>query len=463
VEAMAKAENKLPVLDKSDIGGSALRDENSRPDPTAAYALTQSKRLPLDQSSTRTGPPATETKAPAAPPAAEQSSVKAGPPSAHPASPPLPPVCWSGTFFEPGDWAENSRYLLEAAHQNLDIYLQITGQEDSSLPLTEEGVNLIRRLAGRGAPGPENYIRLWDMPPSQIRELDATARWNVAKLDWPTDRLPEDWQEKCRSFDQIWVPSHHHRKILTDSGIPTGRIRLLPAAVDTEVFSPDREIQPLPLDCLDKYNFLAVFDWDDLCAWKLLLKTYLTTFEPDEAVNLILKPDLPTGLTATDIQTDIISYLTGEGIDLIKSPSIVFLAHRLPPQEMTMLYRAADAFVMPCYGGNASPHYLEAMAMVLPIIATRWGAHLDYLNDSNAFLVNVERFQKVDLPAYLGHRWALPSEAHLKENLRQLFSDPGAAKAIGRRARETAVEELDARLAINRMIENLRELSAVEV
>ena len=125
-----------------------------------------------------------------------------------------------------------------------------------------------------------------------------------------------------------------------------------------------------------------------------------------------------------------------------------------------MLYRSADAFVMPCHGGNASPHYLEAMAMGLPIIATRWGAHLDYLNDSNAFLINVEQFEKVDRPTYSGHRWARPSEAHLKENLRQLFSDPSAARAIGRKARETAVRELDARLAINRMTENLRELSA---
>lgn len=456
VEKLLKDKIVLPVCDQSDLGGSPARDENSRPDPTAAYARSLAKRLPLEQSASKAGPPGPEEKSP---PAHQPSPIPHSP--SIPASG-LPAVCWSGAFFESGDWAEHSRDLLDAARNDLDLYLRLTGHCDPELPLSEEGANRIRSLADRGEPDSQNYVRLWDLPPSQIEELDSAARWNIARLDWPTDRLPEGWQEKCQQFDQIWAPSRHHRKMLNDCGISSERIRVLPGAVDTDLFSPDRDLQPLPLDCLDKFNFLTVFDWGDACAWKLLLRTYLTTFKPDAPVNLILKPEVSAGANTTQIEMEIVSYLQDQGIDLVKSPSIIFLAHRLPREQMAMLYRTADAFVLLGHGGASSPHLLEAMAMGLPIIATRWGAHLDHLSDSNAFLVNLEQFGKVELPGYAGHRWAIPSEEHLRVVLRKVSSDPGTARALGRKARAVAVRELDMRTAIYRMVESLRELSGTD-
>jgi len=455
VEKLLNDEIVMPVCDKSEMGGSPARDENSRPDPTAAYARSLTKRLPLEQGSSKAVP-----QGPAeTPPAHRPSAISHQPPV--PASD-LPAICWSGAFFQSGDWAEHSRYLLNAAQNDLDIYLQPTGHPDPELPLSEEGANRIRSLVERGEPDSQNYVRLWDLPPSQIEKLDPDARWNIARLDWPTDRLPEDWQEKCQQFDQIWAPSLHHRKMLNDCGISSERIRVLPGAVDTDLFSPDRELQPLPLDCLDKFNFLTVFDWSDACAWKLLLEVYLTTFKPDAPVNLILKPEVSTSANTTQIEMEVVGYLQDQGIDLVKSPSIAFLAHRLPPEQMAMLYRTADAFVLLGHGGASSPHMLEAMAMGLPLITTRWGAHLDYLNDSNAFLVNIEQFGKVELPDYAGHRWAVPSEEHLREVLQKVSSDPSGARAIGRKAREVAVRELDMRTAICRMVESLRELSGTD-
>jgi glycosyltransferase involved in cell wall biosynthesis len=463
VEKLLKSDLRLPAADKSDLGGSPAREANSRPDPTAAYALSLGSRPALPQGKLQAETPKPEAKplpAPQPSSIAPSPSSSPIPPSSINHQPSLPPVCWSGAFLESGDWAENSRSLLNAAQQSLDIYVELAGQADPGLPLSPEGVQRIRGLADRGAPGDRNYVRLWDMPPSRIEKPDPAARWNVARLDWPTDRLPEGWQEKCRHFDQIWVPSLHHRKMLTDSGIPSERIRVLPGAIDTEAFSPDRDVQPLPLDCLDKFNFLSVFDWDDTAAWQTLLKAYLTTFKPDEPVNLILKPEASPGANTTQIEMNIVHYLNQQGINLVQSPSIVFLAHRLPPEHKAMLYRAGDAFVLLGHGGAASPHYLEAMAMGLPIVATRWGAHLDYLNDSNAFLVNLVHFGKAEWRDFTGHRWAVPSEEHLKEVLRKIFSEPDKARAIGRRAREVAVRELGLRAAIGRMVANLRELSA---
>ena len=497
IDTLMAQDHALPAIDKSD-NGSPERAEGELPDPTAVFAASIPREFPekaikgkSQESGSRKQEAGGDAAGNAAPsehsassiqhPASDLPSIRnqesegsaadnAAPSEhsassiQHPASD-LPALFWSGEFFNSGDWAEQSRYLLDAAHENFDIYIQPIGEADPELPLSDEGSDRIKSLTGRGVPG-QNYIHLWDMPPSNVNELDTTASANIARLDWPTDRLPQDWAEKCRHFDQIWVPSNHHRKMLRDEGIASDRIRILHGAIDTESFSPDREIQPLPLDCLDKFNFVAVFDWDDTHAWKQLLNAYCSSFKVSDAVNLIMKPDITIGTDSTAIEQEIISYLKAEGHDLVKLPSILFLTHRLPAEHMAMLYRTADAFIMPGYSGAASPHVMEAMAMGLPIIAARWGAHLDYLDDSNAFLINVETFAKAEdaAPTLLGgldikgHRWAQPSEEHLKETLQAIFNDPTEAREIGRIARETAVRELDVRTALNRMIENLREL-----
>jgi len=453
VDTLMAQDHTLPGIDKSD-NGSPERSEGELPDPTAVFAASMPRKFPeqiIKGKKGKEGIRNSEAEATAESASSHQPSTINHQPSG------LPSIFWSGEFFNSGDWAEQSRYLLNAAHESFDIYIQPTGETDPELPLSDEGSNRIKSLTGRGVPG-LSYIHLWDMPPSHVKELDTTAHANIARLDWPTDRLPQDWAEKCRHFDQIWVPSSHHRKMLMDEGIASARIRILHGAIDTESFSPDREIQPLPLDCLDKFNFVAVFDWDDTHAWKQLLNAYCNSFKVSDSVNLIMKPDITSGIDSTTIEQEIISYLKSEGHDLVKLPSILFLTHRLPAEHMAMLYRTADAFIMPGYSGAASPHIMEAMAMGLPVVAARWGAHLDYLDDSNAFLIDVETFAKTEHENYNGHRWAQPSEEHLKKTLQAIFNDPTQAREIGRSARETAVRELDVRTALNRMIENLREL-----
>jgi tetratricopeptide (TPR) repeat protein len=79
---------------------------------------------------------------------------------------------------------------------------------------------------------------------------------------------------------------------------------------------------------------------------------------------------------------------------------------------------------------------MEAMAMGLPAIATRWSGHLEFMTDANSCLID---YKLVDIPAdhwMRGHAWAEPSVKSLRRALRRLYTDPSEAAAIGRRARE---------------------------
>ena len=57
---------------------------------------------------------------------------------------------------------------------------------------------------------------------------------------------------------------------------------------------------------------------------------------------------------------------------------------------MPRLYAAADAYVMPSRGEGWGRPYMEAMAMGLPTIGSRWSGNLAFMHDGNAFLVDGE-------------------------------------------------------------------------
>ena len=57
---------------------------------------------------------------------------------------------------------------------------------------------------------------------------------------------------------------------------------------------------------------------------------------------------------------------------------------------MPRLYAAADAYVLPTRGEGWGRPYMEAMAMGLPTIGSRWSGNLEFMHDGNAWLVDGE-------------------------------------------------------------------------
>jgi glycosyltransferase involved in cell wall biosynthesis len=260
------------------------------------------------------------------------------------------------------------------------------------------------------------------------------ARLNVGRARFGTDRLPRPWVSRCNAMDEIWVLSTFNVETFRRAGVRAEKLRQVPASLSPDLY--DTTLPPLELPGLAGFVYLSVLNWSPRKGWDALVRAYVTEFSRDEGVSLALKV-LPGGKTTSQLRDDIDRFVRQElGRDPRTIPPIALLDMQLGVQDMPRLYRSADAYVMPSRGEGWGRAYMEAMAMGLPTIGTRWGGNLDFMTDANAYLidatlVNVPEVGWREVPHYRGHRWAEPSVEHLRSLMRRVFErrDEAVAKA----------------------------------
>lgn len=125
------------------------------------------------------------------------------------------------------------------------------------------------------------------------------------------------------------------------------------------------------------------------------------------------------------------------------SAKIIFAENQILKQyELGVLYKSADCFVLPTRGEGWGMPILEAMACGLPVIATNWSSQRDFMNESNALPLDVEKLvlAEAKCPYYKGFKWAQPSYEHLRERMRWVFENQIEAEQIGKRAAKDVKE-----------------------
>ena len=118
----------------------------------------------------------------------------------------------------------------------------------------------------------------------------------------------------------------------------------------------------------------------------------------------------------------------------------------LSQAECATHIKNADALVLPSLMECGGAVVLEAMAMSLPVIATKWGGPADYLDESCGILV--EPTSRNSLVAGLANA------------MQHLSSDPAKRLSMGLAARERVVRHFDWEVKVDQMMDIYRSVSA---
>jgi len=360
-----------------------------------------------------------------------------------------PSVIWDSPAFNFGGYASLTRHVMRALVP-AGIAVQLRPRDDEGglreqcLASPREGwlwARALRRQVSGGA-----YVCCYtpaDWKGQSIfharRDEHKGMKTYVGLTMFETDRLPQGWREACEALDEIWVPSQFNKDSFARAGVPADKLQVVPIGIDASRYNPDT-VTPLEIPGRRGFVFLSVFDWSLRKGWDVLLRAYTQAFTAADNVTLVLRTaKRGSGPSVKTLASDFLATLG----DPATQPTVVVLDEPVSEDEMPRLYRAADALVLPTRGEGWGLPVMEAMASALPVIVTRWGAHLDFANDDNALLIDNRGTVPVaaeskQSPFYgSDHQWADPSLEHLVALMRQVVADPDAAKRRGAAARET--------------------------
>lgn len=256
--------------------------------------------------------------------------------------------------------------------------------------------------------------------------LEGASGTRIAYTVWESTKLPDLWFDPLSKADRIWTASAWGKRVFAANGFDPDRIDVVPEGVDPLVFNP--EIPPsAALPRGDVFRFLAVGRWEPRKGLAELVSAFDREFGEQDRVELVL-----AGLHANQPNLDLRAEL--RALRLKRPDRLKIIPTVKTHQAFAELYTACDAFVAPSRAEGWGLPISEAMACGLPVIVTGYSGPTEFIGPHARRIEH--RLVPIELPYFEradgDHGvWAEPDWSHLRHLMRELMSDPFAARELG--------------------------------
>ncbi len=250
-------------------------------------------------------------------------------------------------------------------------------------------------------------------------------RRTIAVWQWEVERFP-DWMARAESHvDEIWVASQHAAHAVREQTTKAVHVFSLPV-VRPMPSSRSRASLGLP----EGFIFLFCFDFDSVFERKNplgVVAAFSRAFPPGSGPQLVIKS------VRGDAHPEDLAPLRAAAAE---RPDIHVLDGYLDRGDQAGLMAACDAYVSLHRAEGFGLTIAEAMALGKPVIATGYSGNLEFMDETNSWLVPYELVpipQGYD-PYPAGALWAKPDIDVAAEVMRRIVNDPVAASERGQRA-----------------------------
>ena len=266
-----------------------------------------------------------------------------------------------------------------------------------------------------------------------------------------TDKVSGEWLQKCNQMTKIITISEHAMRGFTETiydaiNEQTGQQIKYGLQVPISYVSyPVLEVEPedIDLNLTTDFNFLAIAQMGPRKNLEMTIDAFVEEFRDNENVGLVIKTNTSKNSLLDRLKCK--AALTNKLASLGEKKCKVYLLHGYMTEgQLNSLYNheKIKCLVSTTHGEGFGLPLFEAAYNGLPVIATDWSGHLDFLykktkqkngkeKSKHMFgrisykLANIPEnavWEKVMIPE---SKWALPEVSSVKSNMTQVYKDHG--------------------------------------
>jgi glycosyltransferase involved in cell wall biosynthesis len=265
------------------------------------------------------------------------------------------------------------------------------------------------------------------------------GRYTIALWWWEVGDPPAAWSQAYEHIDEVWVGSRHIYDAIAP-GAPVPVVRMTLPVLEPQVAARSRVALGLPEE---GFLFLYVYDYHSVAARKNplgLIEAFRRAFEPGSGAKLVLK--------SINAPSWVAEY---ERVVLAarEHPDITLIDSYVSAAEKNAMIAHCDCYVSLHRSEGLGLTAAEAMLLEKPVIATRYGGTLEFMNEENSYLVDWTPVEVGEgaYPYPADGVWAEPDLEHAAELMREVRGDPKQARARARLGRRQLLEQHSAAAA----------------